>query len=386
MKQEEKIFAVDRIVTLGIILSVGTMIFVLGLIFSRIYNLNTIFDSAKEIEGLGQIGDVIGGVSSPIIGLIGALLTFLAFWIQYSFNQYQTIKIEEQGRDSERSRFEGLFFEMLHIHRENVSDITIKNTSKGRRAFISMFKEFKFCYYVLINIYNEYKKEHAEFELTDIQLVNIGFVTFYWGLGESSEEIVNTLLFSYPEEFRKKYYEKLEYYQQRWIGQDLEIERYAKSKALQREAEFFGDGKPSHKIEVQIKAGKAYSLTAGYKPFAGHLARLGHYYRHLFQTVDFIERQNPQNKNEYIRMLRAQISSHEQLLLYYNSLTVMGTPWWDREFIKQYKLVKNIPLPLANISPLPTDKLSFNYFEWDEITLALQKQQREVMTDRISDI
>lgn len=329
-----------------------------GLIFILLFiqTKNIRFDFKKAVEDPGQIGDLVGGVSGPFIGLIGALLTFLAFWIQYKFNEFQTEKME-------RTRVEGLFYEMLKIHRANVDEITIKDASKSRRAFISMFKEFKFCYYALVSVYNEYKSENVRFKLDERQLVNISFITFFFGVGESSEEIVNSLLGNYEEIFRKKYYNKLSHFQEEWSNIDQIIK-------LGKDSKNSTSASKTPKRTIHVSAGNEtdYSLTTGYKPFSGHLARLGHYYRHLFQTVYFIHKQKISGKEDYIRTLRAQISAHEQLLLYYNSLTVMGERWWTEGFLEKYGMVKNIPLPLANIGPKPTDKLKAEYFEWFEIT------------------
>ena len=42
-----------------------------------------------DFSNTGQIGDTIGGVMGPIIALLAAFLTFLAFWIQYRANEKQ---------------------------------------------------------------------------------------------------------------------------------------------------------------------------------------------------------------------------------------------------------------------------------------------------------
>jgi hypothetical protein len=71
---------------------------------------------------------------------------------------------------------------------------------------------------------------------------------------------------------------------------------------------------------------KYQSLT--YTPFEGHQSRLGHYYRHLFQTIIFVNSQKLNiNKYEYVKMLRSQLSIHEQALLFINSFTDLGDDW-----------------------------------------------------------
>lgn len=56
-----------------------------------------------------HIGDAIGGITAPFVAILAAILTFLAFWVQYDFNEKQQKSIGKQ-------RFEHNFYEMLNIH------------------------------------------------------------------------------------------------------------------------------------------------------------------------------------------------------------------------------------------------------------------------------
>lgn len=341
------------------------------LIFLFINSQGIGFDLSKSNTDPGQLGDLIGGVSGPFIAIFGVMTTFLAFWIQYRFNLFQSEKIDEQAKQIDRNRFEGLFHEMLRIHRENVSEITIKDISKSRRAFISMFKEFKFCYLTLERVYGKYHEIHPDFTLDPKDIVNISYITFFYGIGESSEDIVNSLLDNYPERLRELYFDQLRHYQSEWKSDDAKItDKYEIGSDVKENEISWNKGT----IRVETLNGIVFTFTTGYKPFSGHLARLGHYFRHLFQTVHFIDRQEISGKADYVRTLRAQISAHEQLLLYYNSLTVMGRRWWDEGFINEYAIIKNMPLPLANIGPDPIALLGNKYFEWSEIREGLSQQ------------
>lgn len=60
-------------------------------------------------EKTARIGDAIGGITAPFVAILAAILTFLAFWVQYDFNEKQQKSIGEQ-------RFEHNFYEMLNIH------------------------------------------------------------------------------------------------------------------------------------------------------------------------------------------------------------------------------------------------------------------------------
>lgn len=93
-----------------------------------------------------------------------------------------------------------------------------------------------------------------------------------------------------------------------------------------------------------------------YEVFDGHQSRLGHYYRHLFQVVTYINEQSSKilsykEKYQYIKTLRAQLSTQEQLLFFWNSISDLGLAWErdpeidseNEKLITKYNLVKNIP-------------------------------------------
>jgi hypothetical protein len=106
-----------------------------------------------------------------------------------------------------------------------------------------------------------------------------------------------------------------------------------------------------------------------YVPFEGHQSRLGHYYRHLYQMVRYVDQQVIDiKKYEYVKTIRAQLSTHEQALLLLNSLTPIGRNWWNNHLIVEYRLVKNIPQGFFDsLSELDTNKLfESGYFEWQE--------------------
>lgn len=81
-----------------------------------------------------------------------------------------------------------------------------------------------------------------------------------------------------------------------------------------------------------------------YYPFDGHNVRLGHYYRHLYQTASFIVNSeilhDRKSKYRYLKLLRAQLSNHEQALLYYNGLTEYGDTWIRESFFDDYRMIK----------------------------------------------
>lgn len=73
---------------------------------------------------------------------------------------------------------------------------------------------------------------------------------------------------------------------------------------------------------------------------------LSSYFRHLYQMVRFIDEHNKITKREKVifsRILRAQLTTHEQALILVNSLGIIGREWKKRNYLVKFQLVKNIP-------------------------------------------
>lgn len=108
-------------------------------------------------------------------------------------------------------------------------------------------------------------------------------------------------------------------------------------------------------------------LNYNYFTISSHNVLLGHYFRHLFQMVKMLENEKSLKESErytYAKQLRAQLNDNEQLLLYYNSMSEIGSEWlephknktWGRKHkcpIERFKMIKNIPsnIEILGIKP-----------------------------------
>lgn len=75
----------------------------------------------------------------------------------------------------------------------------------------------------------------------------------------------------------------------------------------------------------------------------------GHYFRHLFLIVKFVVSKQEsfltyEEKREYLRILRASLSTYEQVFLYYNWLSDYGKQWENdkNHFFTDYRMIHNI--------------------------------------------
>lgn len=72
---------------------------------------------------------------------------------------------------------------------------------------------------------------------------------------------------------------------------------------------------------------------------------MSHYFRTIYHIIKFIDKSAIDNKKQYIAIARAQLSSYEQILLFYNCLHENGIEKF-KPLIEKYALFKNIDTSL----------------------------------------
>ena len=273
----------------------------------------------------GPIGDTIGGIMNPFIALAGVFLTFLAFYIQVIANKQQQesfrTELNEQKVQFQKSQFENQFYEMLKLHKENVNDLEIKMIRllkgvhkpeeiteeyiKGRRVFNYFIKELELCYYIA--------KENFPDKGFKIWF-NKAYGIFFHGLHESQKN-------THP--FFDELYE---------VKETHTNNSYSYLKNI---------------INNKYKFHWEYHLN--YPIFEGYSSQIAHYLRHLFQTVKFVALQSEdfvsyEEKRKYLRILRAQLSNQEQVMLFYNWFSKFGNQWENEQnkFFTDYRMIHNI--------------------------------------------
>lgn len=282
--------------------------------------------SSLNAENASQYGDFVGGY-------IGTILTFISILLLYF-----TLKNQRESNDKNLTsayieKFENKFFEMIKMHRENVAEAGIKDTY-GRRLFVLLLREFREIVLVIDNYLKEQNKYNT---FTTEEKYDIAYCVLFYGIGPNSTRLLNSVLAKYKDT----------------------------KELINNLIELFEDEERNKEIQIKRKF--------KYKLFEGHQSRLGHYYRHLYQTVCYVHTQSStllsdEEKYKYVKILRAQLSNHEQALLFLNSLSYMGKEWKDDCLIERYKLIKNLPedffdkdkeINVKDIYPKIT-------FEWEE--------------------
>lgn len=258
-------------------------------------------------SGIGINSETLDHFGSFIGGLVGALFSLAGVFLIL-----QTLN--DQDKDHQLNQIENRFYQLLNIHNENANNISIQDR-QGRKVFVRLVAELEEVIKIVGSLVEEKKWNIDEEAIIDISYQ----IFFFGGVGELSETILFKRLNSYKG-LRHQYLKILIY--------RLKLEQ---EKMMNQNSYWF------------------------YKPFEGHQSRLGHYYRHLYQTVQYIDSISVntlsyRQKYSYIKSLRAQLSNHEQLLFFYNSLSRLGNDWErssklkpDDKMITKYNLIKNIP-------------------------------------------
>lgn len=155
-------------------------------------------------------------------------------------------------------------------------------------------------------------------------------------------------------------------------------------KLLKKIKEYQDEYVPRQKMNLKLKSfhkedRNVRLLNYPVKPFDGNVGKLGHYYRHLYQLVKYVvvdedltlsretSAQPWLQRYSYIKIIRAQLSNHEQTLIYYNSFFSAGRVWFADKSIDKtneegqpisyfldYAIIKNLPYNLVRgIGPWP---------------------------------
>lgn len=284
-----------------------------------------------DLSDKNEIGDAVGGIASPIIGIGGIILTFLAFYIQYKFNLEQSKLIAQQreeriqdkkDRDLEVSKeqFDRKFYELLKIHNDNVKEFNIDNKYLGRECFPQILNELKLIYNILENNLKFTDKKEATLK---------SYVILFYGI--DSKNVQRSFLGN-PEIIKlfKNFYKDYNQY---------------KKYISPRSKETF---KENYKLDEEI--------ILNYEPFKGHQFRLNHYFRHLFFILESVENSvflNINEKQEYFDIVRAQLSNYEQSLIYYNSTCLYPEKY--KKYVVEYSIIKNITLEICDFGIEPNE-------------------------------
>lgn len=284
-----------------IFLTFGVTLIIIGVAFFLIPYLVTQTSSLWAYDAeTGAIGDTIGGTVGPVVGFIGVILTFLAFYVQYDANKVQRTALY-------MDQFESKFFELLRMHRENVNRIKYDQTE----GLIALKK-------LAIEVQSAFKigrKADKDIVFNDLTIIQIAFYYFYFGLSAETKKHINES-YSRPEETDKK---------QILRRINTELDTWTKT---------IGSG------EVKV--------------ITDQEAKLEIYFKHIFHMFSFLHQQKDKlsdsDRRFFAETIVSQFTVHEITLLLYHCLSEIGTKWFSPiNFVEEYDLTGKLKASLDGV-------------------------------------
>ncbi|WP_127137593.1 putative phage abortive infection protein [Flagellimonas oceanensis] len=328
--------------------------------------------SIIDLSPYGGIGDAMGGIMNPFIAASGVITTFLAFLMQVRANEQQRVLFNRQIKE-ERERFqqelnvqqkqdkeaavEQRFYEMLRLHKENVSEISfevrpineVPYEIVGRKVFVEMLKELKVIYAIVKNYFPEQDKNFH---------VDLAYSYFFQGIGPQDSGDTYTYSTSPSSDNYSKAVKAI-----------IQINIIHNNRGSQ------SGGLQGIEVHTGNRIKDLPDCRLGY----GHSSQLGYYYRHLFQTVKYVANQDEglltyEEKRSFLRTLRAQLSNEEQAMLFINSKSKFGKKWNSDEnrFLTDYRMIHNLSNHL-----LPYDFDLAEEFQLDQKPMYMKEKGRE---------
>lgn len=299
------------------LLIIAVLFIVIFLVVIGLTSYNSIIQlqKVKEYDNLGPYGDYIGGILNPLISVFAVFAAGFAFYAQYEANK----QVQNQFKIQQ---FESQFYEMLRLHKENVNSLFLTIKKK-----IIYPKEEKI---IESTVVGKIVFEHMKFELNLIYMISLQ--EFY---NENPEVRLNEAYAIFFNGISEKFKGKHSFF-----DEILELESF--SDALDYE-------NFNIRLRKKLRFSKDITQMLEFSLFKGHSHQLAHYYRHLYQTVKFIVKQDEnfvsyESKRNYLRILRSQLSNTEQTLLFYNWYSKFGKQWENDEnsFFTDYRMIHNL--------------------------------------------
>ncbi len=350
-------------------LLLGMVILSYLLIKSSVDGFSISIKKDTNYEVTGQFGDFVGGVIGTFFALAGTLLIYLSF--------------REQSNENKRNAFESSFFEMMKIYRDNVNELRYRKYKdkdhiiyENRQVIREIFAEFIECYREVRKFSNSKKVEdyltpryadklkkikekiNPKINLIELARIDIAYSIVFYGIGVEGESIIRKNI---QKKYNRYYYYKLLYFIKLKPKKSNQSRYFLWQQARNMNLEdlhrlvdeLYENRKNPRKTDHLSELAKSFKMHLKYeKYYGGHQFRLGHYFRHLYQSYKYLNDHKDLTQDEkyaYGKLYRAQLSTYEQAILFINSISTIGMKWeftpekLNSPLITTYNLIKNLP-------------------------------------------
>jgi hypothetical protein len=339
----------------GLIIAVGAAF----VPFTIIYFTKTPY-TMTGFANLGTIGDFFGGTTVGLLSLASISFVTAAIIMQKEELKLQREELEKTRDEYKitnatmrKQQFDSTFFNMINLHHNILKEISFINVS-GRSAISLLFETVKEVYngevlleykkklkteilfykdesirndFLLHSVWFNLKKEY----ILDIQQHAQNYIHYDEDGTPNDDRLSLKLLSVYTE--RDKQWIRMKEHAEKEFNENLKKDpEYALE--LLEEVDFEGllnAGVDHHFLDVfnkntNTKPLKDLRIQSFEIVYNANENLIGHYYRNLYriirliqdETFDIDEENNEKEKKKYRGILRAQLSSFELMMIFYN--------------------------------------------------------------------
>lgn len=247
------------------------------------------FNATMEIDT--ELASKFGGFFGGFVGTIFTIISILVV----------LLTIVQQSIENKKNAVIANFFKMLDYHNENVrqlnvSHINVNNEKKveGGRAFVI----FKMQINELIKLVGQINANN-NFGYNENEIAGISYVIFFYGLDDNCKDSIIKKLNKYAD-----------------------INTFI------------------NKVHDEIKIDKTLMLGRT------NQTSLSSYFRNMYNAIKLIDKDkylSSKEKEQNIKIFRAQLSNPELYVLFFNLISRFGKKWKEEKYITKYEFIKNIP-------------------------------------------
>ena len=290
--------------------------------------------------GMNVDSNHIDHIGSYLSGLVGIVTIYYLYWT-----------FRSQNLSNRMSLFESRYIQMIAMHWEKANNLTVQDTMSdnlptmtGQDAIETFIRHYKRAYEIVVEFMADknvqsvyvsqemYQREYSnwtEQRIRERMCSNLAYLITFIGVKDSGIRLLrDRYLTPYKVEFTDELL-------------SIFVRKLAPGDTL-------ADIPQSPLTDAKIVASQN-------KAFGGFQYETGNYFRQLYQMVQYVNGQDwltYEDKYEYVKMLRVQMSNQEEELLFYNSISDVGLAWEkqpslasdvNKQLLTKYNILKNIP-------------------------------------------
>ena len=293
--------------------------------------IHTVF--LKEgVDTITTESEFTSGLISPIIAIFAALLTYIAFLMQYKANEITTERISIE-------QVERIVFEYINMHGNNLYNMSVGPSIRSKEAFHFMFYEYLSLYNILKKIVREEKGLH----LSNKEVISISFTCFYYGVANRDNITITKEIHT---RYKGKFDDLLsKFIKEIVLNQKLHRNYLNSQKCMNSDSEELNDLKKELQdriiyLEEYIDEGFSFRL------YDGHMLRLDSYLLLVTTIIDYLYNSKIPHSNKIFLtdLIRNQYPSHALLIITLYSLYKDDDDWFEKGYLDIHKinLLKNV--------------------------------------------